>query len=300
MTDKTLVKQIQSAITDEIFYALGLRRSGALRRSLGWVFALPVRRFSCLMADVDAAVATGGFPAGSQMMLDALGVRLKAEGVENIPRSGPVVILANHPGAYDSIAIGSLISRTDLKVIVAKARFYQVLPHIHTYLYYASQERSESMIALRQAVRHLQSNGALLQFGSGLIEPEPALYPLDEPVFERWSPSIEIFLRKVPGLKIVPTIASHVLLRRFAEHLLTRLRRKPMDQRRLAEFMQVMQQLVFPKSIEAKPRISFGTPFSLAELSPLGDQLELMSEVLQRIQAQLSYHLQRFDFETAT
>jgi hypothetical protein len=32
----------------------------------------------------------------------------------------------------------------------------------------------------------------------------------------------------------------------------------------------------------------------------LGDQLELMSEVLQRIQAQLSYHLQRFDFETAT
>lgn len=176
MTDKTLVKQIQSAITDEIFYALGLRRSGALRRSLVGI-RLPVRRFSCLMADVDAAVATGGFPAGSQMMLDALGVRLKAEGVENIPRSGPVVILANHPGAYDLIAIGSLISRTDLKVIVAKARFYQVLPHIHTYLYYASQERSESMIALRQAVRHLQSNGALLQFGSGLIEPEPALYP---------------------------------------------------------------------------------------------------------------------------
>jgi hypothetical protein len=295
MTNTALVKQIQSAITDEIFYALGLGRRSILRRALGWVFGLPTNRFAHIMAGVDAAVAEGGPPAGCQRMLDALGVHAKVAGVDNIPHSGPVVILANHPGAYDSMAIGSLIPRTDLNVIVAKTRLYQVLPHIHPHMHYASQDRSESMTALRQATQHLQEGGALLQFGSGLIEPDPALFPVDDAVFERWSPSIEILLRKVPGLQIVPTIASHVLLKGFANHPFTRLRRKPMDQRRLAEFMQIIQQLLFPKSVDARPCISFGKPFDLAALEANGTQRRLMPAVLARIQDQLAYHLQIFD-----
>ncbi|MFU8827400.1 MAG: hypothetical protein ACNA70_07895, partial [Brevefilum sp.] len=109
MTDANLVKSIQSAITDEIYYGLGLKRRGTLRSAFGWVFALPTRRFARIMADVDASVGQGGPPAGCQVMLDALGVKTNARGVENIPTNGPVVILANHPGAYDSMAIGSLI-----------------------------------------------------------------------------------------------------------------------------------------------------------------------------------------------
>lgn len=295
MTDPTLVQQIQSAITDEIFYALGLSRRGSMRRIFGWIFALPTRRFARIMADVDAAVAIGGPPAGCQVMLDALGVHAQADGVENIPKTGPAIILANHPGAYDSMAIGSLIPRTDLNVIVAKTRLYQVLPHIHPHMHYASQDRAESMTALRQASQHLQEGGLLLQFGSGLIEPDPALFPVDEAVFARWSPSIEILLRKVPGLQIVPTIASNVLLKRFAHHALTRLRRDPMDRRRLAEFMQVIQQLVFPKSIDAQPCISFGTPFDLQALEAQGAQRRLMPAVLARVQAQLAYHLKKYD-----
>jgi hypothetical protein len=297
MTEHTLVRKIQSAITDEIFHALGLARRGTFRRAFGWVFALPTNRFARIMADVDAAVAGGGPSAGCQTMLNALGVETSADGVENIPQSGSVVILANHPGAYDSMAIGSLIPRTDLNVIVAKTRLYQVLPHIHPHLHYASQDRSESMTALRQATQHLQEGGALLQFGSGLIEPDPALYSVDDAVFEHWSPSIEILLRKVPYLKIVPTIASHVLLKRFADHPFTRLRREPMDQRRLAEFMQIIQQLLFPKSVVARPYISFGTPFTLAELDPSGDQRRLMPVVVKRVKEQLTQHLQHFTHE---
>jgi len=294
MTNSTLVKQIQSATTDEIFYALGLNRRGTLRRAFGWAFRAPTRRFARIMADVDAAVAEGGPPAGCQTMLDALGVQAKAEGVENIPPTGPAIILANHPGAYDSMAIGSLIPRTDLKVIAAKTRLYQVLPHIHPEMIYASEERSESMTALRQAITHFEADGILLQFGSGLIEPDPALYPVDDTVFERWSASIEVFMRKIPQVQIVPTIASNVLLKRFAQHPLTRLRKTGMDQRRLAEFMQIIQQLLFPKSVDAKPCISFGKPFTLEELEESGAQRRLMPAVLARVKDQLAHHLQMF------
>jgi hypothetical protein len=294
MRDAALVKTIQSAITDEIFYALGLQRRGALRRALGWIFSLPTHRFAQIMADVDAAVGVGGPPAGCQTMLNALGVKATVVGIDNIPRTGPAIILANHPGAYDSMAIGSLIPRTDLNVIVAKTRLYQVLPHIHPHMHYASEDRSESMTALRQAVNHLKQGSILLQFGSGLIEPDPALYPLNEAVFTRWSSSIEILMHKVPKVQVVPTIASNVLLKRFAHHPLTRLRREPMDQRRLAEFIQIIQQLLFPKFVDAKPRISFGRPFTLDELQESSVQRRIMPALLSRIRAQLAEHLQIF------
>jgi hypothetical protein len=246
------------------------------------------------MADVDAAVAKGGPPAGCQTMLDALGVQATSVGAENIPLTGPAIILANHPGAYDSMAIGSQIPRRDLNVIVAKTRFYQVLPHIHPHMHYASNDRSESMTALRQAIEHLKTGGILLQFGSGNIDPDPALHPVDETDFEDWSPSIEIMMYKVPEVQVVPTIASNVLLKRFANHPLTRLRREPMDRRRLAEFMQIIQQLLFPKSVDAKPRISFGKPFSLIDLEEANSRRRIMPAVIERIHHQLMQHLHIF------
>lgn len=295
MTNTALVKEIQSAITDEIFFALGLNRRGALRRAFGWLFALPTRRFARIMADVDAAVGVGGPPAGCQTMLDALGVKTAVMGIENIPKTGPAIILANHPGAYDSMAIGSVIPRTDLKAIVGRTRLYQVLPNIHPKVIYASEIRSENMTTLRQAVLHLKQGGSLLQFGSGLIEPDPALQPLDDSVFKRWSPSIELFMRKVPETLLIPTIASNVLLKRFANHPLTRLRRAPIDQRRLAEFMQIIQQLRLPKSIHAQPRISFGIPANLPALEGSSAQRRIMPQVLARIKEQLAHHLEVFE-----
>ena len=101
-------------------------------------------------------------------------------------------------------------------------------------------------------------------------------------------------MRKVPEVQVVPTIASNVLLKRFAHHPLTRLRRDAMDQRRLAEFMQIMQQLLFPKSIHAEPCISFGVPADLAALEGSGAQRRIMPALLARIKAQLAEHLQTF------
>ena len=290
MSNKAFIREIQSAITDEIFFSLGMKRRGFSRNILGWAFSLPTRIFARNMAATDESVGKGGPAQGCQTMLDLLGVEASVFGRANIPTEGPAIILSNHPGAYDSFAIISLLPRKDLKIIASETRFYQVLPHVHPLMLYVNENPKERMMVIKDAVDHLRKGGILLQFGSGLIEPDPANHLIDDAVFNKWSPSIEILLRKVPQTQIVPTIASHVLLERFLKSPLTRLRRGAMDKRRLAEFMQVIQQLMFPKSVKARPMISFGKPFTLDEINQENPGRRLLPAILTRAKTQLECH----------
>ncbi|MCJ7695245.1 MAG: hypothetical protein MUO40_07430, partial [Anaerolineaceae bacterium] len=138
---------------------------------------------------------------------------------------------------------------------------------------------------------HLNKGGIFLQFGSGLIEPDPSIRSVGEEVFNKWSPSLEIMLRKVPQTKIVPAIASGVLKERFASHPFTHLRKDEMDKRRLAEFMQVIQQLIWPKSVKANPKISFGKVMTLKSLEKQSSDRRLMETVINNVRTALTEHL---------
>jgi hypothetical protein len=290
MANKAFIREIQSAITDEIFFSIGLNRRGFIRKILGWLFSWPTRVFARNMVATDEAVANGGPAQGCQTMLSLLGVEVSVMGRENIPTEGPAIILSNHPGAYDSFAIISILPRKDLRIIASETRFYQVLPHVHPLMLYVKQDPKDRMVVIKDAVEHLHKGGILLQFGSGLIEPDPSIYQIDNAVFEKWSTSIEILLRKVPETQVVPTIASHVLLERFQKSPLTRLRRDAMDKRRLAEFMQVILQLMFPKTVKARPQISFGKPYKLDEIRQENPGKRFMPAILARARAQLAIH----------
>jgi hypothetical protein len=290
--DTFLVKKIQKTITDEVFFALGLKRTGFLRRALGWFFHLPTKRFARMMAEVDRATDYGGLPAGCQTMSNFLNVKALVKGAENIPLIGPAIILSNHPGAYDSIALGACVKRLDLKFIVGETGLFHALPHIQPRLIMVSMDASQTMLALRQAIDHLQQGGILLQFGSGLIEPDPAIRPVSDDVFDKWSRSLEIMLRKVPQTRVVPAIASGVLQERFASHPLTWLRKDAMDKRRLAEFTQVIQQLIWSTSIKARPRISFAHPMDLESLESQARGKTIMDCVILQMKAELATHLE--------
>jgi hypothetical protein len=293
MTETASISTIQSAITDEIFFAMGAKRRGFLRQSLGWFFALPTHKFAEYMAAVDGAIAEGGSPAGCRVMMDALNVDIQSRGREHIPTSGPTMLLATHPGAYDSMAIGSLVPREDLKVIATGTRLYSVMPNLRPNIFYVNKDKpQENMVTLRNAIDHIRQGGILLQFGSGKIEPDPATDPVGDEVFAKWSPSLEIILRKVPEMVVVPTITSGVLLERFRDSPITRLRKNDVDRRRLGEFFQVLQQLVFPKSVEGRAMISFGKPFQLADLEVVSKGRRVMSAAIERVKETLTDHLE--------
>lgn len=292
MSEVASVSTIQSAITDEIFFALGLKHRGVMRRALGWVFALPTRHFAQHMAAVDVAMAEGGAPAGCRVMMERMDVDIRATGVAHIPTSGPVMLLATHPGAYDSMAIGSLVPRPDLKVIATGTRLYSVMPNLRPNVFFVKKgDARENMMTLRNAIEHLRQGGTLLQFGSGRVEPDPATDPVGDAVFARWSPSLEIILRKAPETIVVPTVISGVLLKRFRDSPLTRLRKENVDRRRLGEFIQILQQLVFPKSVKGKANISFGETFRLADLEAVSAGRRVMAAAIARVKETLAEHL---------
>ena len=64
---------------------------------------------------------------------------------------------------------------------------------------------------VRSTIHHLNNDGAVLLFPSGNVEPDPAVSPGAEQSLSGWSPSIELFLRRVPETISVVAIASGIL-----------------------------------------------------------------------------------------
>jgi hypothetical protein len=205
-----------------------------------------------------------------------------------------LLIISNHPAAYDSVALGSCVQRRDLRIIVYETGFYHALPHIDPWFIYATSEPSGRMLALRTAIQHLQAGGCVLQFGSGTIEPDPSLVKGAFQTLRSWSRSIEIMLRKAPETMVVIAMTSGVLLRRFAYHPLTYLRKGAVNRRRLAEFIQIITQLLSPRAVQAKTRLSFAPPLSTSQLTAESQDGSLMQPILRRAYGLFEEHIRTY------
>jgi hypothetical protein len=256
---------LKEYITDELFKAMGISPLGTLRRWMGPMFSAPTRRFARLMADVDTRIAQVGFPRAAGELVPHFAHQTHIVGSEHLPACGPLLIATNHPGAFDSVVLSSIIRRDDLKIIASGVPFLRHLPSAAEHLIFVSGEVSERMAALRAAIRHVHQGGALLLFATGLIDPDPDVLPGAEESLARWSGSIEIVARAVPDVQIVMCMISGVLSRTWANHPLTWMQ-KGMDRRRLAEFFQIMQQLLLPRSLTLEPRITFMPCFTPGEI----------------------------------
>ena len=104
-------------------------------------------------------------------------LNVTTNGVENIPPKGPVLIISNNPGAYDSVIITACIPRKDLTLVVSDVPFSRALAAARAHFIFVSTDIPSRANALRQMVQHLNNGGALLLFASGEVEPDPAFMP---------------------------------------------------------------------------------------------------------------------------
>ena len=218
---------------------------------------------------------------------------IRSRGAEGVPADGPLLVVSNHPGTYDALVIASELGRPDLRIIVSDIPFLKRLPHACGLFYFVDEEVGGRALAARRAIRHLQSGGALLLYGTGLIDPDPALFADAALTFERWSRSAELFLRRAPQTRVIPCVVSHAVAAGWVHSPLTWLRRDPIDKRRLAEFGQVIQQLFRPGSLYLSPRVSFGAPLEAARLFDQGKS-SLMANLVQSERALLEEHCRAF------
>src|SRR2546425_2386315 len=88
----------------EMVAALGMKKPRPLvRKVLRWPFWPASRRIGRTLAQFDLESEPEGLPRAAARALERFDVRLEVTG--GCPRSGPLLIIANHPGVYDALAL---------------------------------------------------------------------------------------------------------------------------------------------------------------------------------------------------
>jgi 1-acyl-sn-glycerol-3-phosphate acyltransferase len=259
------VAELRRTLIDEIFNAMGLPQ-GWPRRAL-WPFAwAPAHRFARLVERFERCNAEYGFSEAARRLLERFISHVVVSGAEQVPSKGPLLIASNHPGAVDAVAIAASLPRQDLKIMVSGVPFFHSLSFIRDHLIYSAQDAHGRMLAVRGAIRHLREGGAVLIFPSGTVDPDPAVFPFAPQSLEAWSSSLALMLNKAPGTRLLVTMVSGVLAPECWRNPLVRLRQSFWEKQKLAEFIQVIQQLVLARRFPLIPRVTFGRPVTLSEL----------------------------------
>jgi hypothetical protein len=238
--------------------------------------------------------AAEGFPKAAEWALTNWCKDIKAHGTEHVPAERPLLVVSNHPGTYDALAIAASLRRKDICIIASDIPFLKKLPHAQRHFLFVDSDPHMRATATRSGIRHLQNGGSILLYGSGLIDPDPALSAEAPKHIDGWSRSVEIFLRLVPETRVLLSVVSHAVSSRWAHSPITWLRREPLDKRRLVEFGQVLQQLFLPGSLYLSPRLSFSLPLSVEGLRKEAGKRDLLPILVEHEKELLSKHLAVF------
>jgi 1-acyl-sn-glycerol-3-phosphate acyltransferase len=260
---------------DDMIVAAGLKHSRILQSMARRLMRPVAEMFALQVLDFDASVAEKGLRDGCRGILSRMTERVCVEGSEHIPASGPLLILSNHPGMTDTVALFSAIPRKDLRVLAASRPFLAALEATSTYLISIDQESGQRFEVLRTVAGHLREGGAILTFPAGKIEPDPTVLPGAVDSLDRWNPSTGLFARMVPDLTILPVIVSGVVARQAVFHPLTHIRRKRSDREMFGASLQLTMNLLRPKMWPVTVHVRFAPPIRAADLVELREPVAI-------------------------
>lgn len=234
-----------------------------------------VYRFGEIASRFDEIVARSGLREAMRQVVSYFASEIHQTGSENVPEYGPLLVVSNHPGTCDSLVIAASLPRNDLKIIAAGFPLLRTLPNTSQHLIFTDHPAapSSNFSVVRTAIRHLQSGGSVLIFPSGRVDPDPAALPGAVKALRTWSPSIEMFLRKVPHIKVQFTAVSGVLVPAFLRHPLINLLSGSRSPQAIAGAIQTITQLLFTGWVRLKPAISFGVPKTIDDLKRSNETL---------------------------
>lgn len=259
-------QHLQAAVQAEFFWVLGLEEGHPLRRALTPAIRPALRRFVDLVAPFDRDVAEIGIARALGSRAPQFVKALTATNAGQIPASGPLLLLANHPGGLDVFLVMALLGRDDIKVIVSEISILRHLPATGPHFISIGREAGSRMQAVRAGISHLKQGGALFIFPGGILDPDPAFMPGAAEALERWSPSVELLLRRAPQTNVVVSMVGGVLSPGWYHSPVTRLRQERKDRQKVAEVFQTAQQLLFPGTLDLRPSVHFAPPIAAQAL----------------------------------
>ncbi len=265
-SDEERLEQLTRICVEDVVTAFGLGGVSRGRAVLELFSRVPVRRLARQVLAFDRTVGESGLGTGGAWALGRMCRNARIEGQSNVPRGGPLLLVSNHPGLADAVALFAATPREDLRVIAADRPFLNALPNTSRYLLTVVEDSGERSGIVRAAARHLRDGGAVLTFPGGMIEPDPAVLPGAVESLDRWSSSADLFARLAPDLAVVPVVVSGVISARALRIPLTRLRRRRRDR----EWLAATLQMLIPHLRDVDLRVEFGRPIYAEEGGGIG------------------------------
>src|SRR5690606_1385745 len=113
--------------------------------------------------ETDRRTDSEDFSRATGWLLPHFATGLEVIGEENIPDNGPILMLANHPGAFDEIAIAASVPRTDLHIFANDHPVLTSFPAISRHAVYSgTRDAHQRMAGLRNGIRRLSEGNVLL------------------------------------------------------------------------------------------------------------------------------------------
>ena len=174
MSASTVAAELERLSVEEIVSALAMTNAPrAVRAIVAGLARVPSRRLGRLLARFDADVGEHGLAEGARRVIAALGAGIEITG--DAPR-GAALVVANHPGSYDSLATMAAIGRDDVAMIAAERPFLRAMPNVSRHFVYVDDAPAATATAraagLRDAVAWMKAGKVLVQYGAGAIEPD--------------------------------------------------------------------------------------------------------------------------------
>lgn len=286
------INRLTKVLVGELLKALGFNEDGLIGKAISPLVKKPIKNFAEICVGFDHLVVESGFQAAAQWIMPNFALEMNVETQQEIPTTGPLLICSNHPGAYDSLVIASNLPRDDIKIIVnIPLDFIKEIPATLSHFLYAPNDPFVRMSVVRSAINHLKSGGALLVFASGGIDPDPSTMIGAEEGISRWSRSLELMLRNAPETKLLITIVSNILHRKYINHLFTWFQKERPDKQRISEFMQVIHQIRTKDVMDLVPQVTISRPFSIADLIKSECDVNIMNAIREIGKQLLSFHL---------
>jgi hypothetical protein len=288
------VRELRQHITDEVIKVLGLPPTGLTRAAFSPLMFTAAQRFSEVAAEFDQRVAEQGLADAARWAMGRFRTRLEVSFRGPIPQQGPLLVASNHPGTVDGLAIAASLERPDLKIVASGLPFIRKLPSLSKHLIYTPplSQTHERMNVVRTVVRHLKDGGAVLIFPSGRVDPDPAYLPGADQALEIWSPSIGLILKAHPSTQVLISIVSGVLSPANLRNPITRLGRELWERQRLAEFIQVIRQMLELSRETLTARLTMGQAVVVEQIAGLKrDARGLTQGVVSIAQSVLADHL---------
>ncbi|MCB2214293.1 1-acyl-sn-glycerol-3-phosphate acyltransferase [bacterium] len=238
----------------------------------------PALKFSEIMRDCDIKVASQSLWAAAQDLLTRFTKGWDVDGAEKLPKEGPLLVVANHPGVVDSIALLGVLARPDVHLLVNERPTLQVLPNASAHFIYMDEHDPARVDIMREIIRLLRAGESVALFPKGTLEPDPARYPGALDSLATWSQSLGVFLSQAPDAALQLVLTRNVLSRQAWEHPVAKLGKTLKQRHQIGMILQTALQQFFDVW-KIPVRMTLPAPVPARTFSPELDPREINTEI---------------------